>query len=84
MSKFCYIEMLAIGEKYGLLLYKIHVTFYYIYMFIHTEIMVTRTWELVYNDRLVATSKSSIIKGELRNHVSTSWFVYYASWLSTN
>ena len=53
-------------------------------MFIYTEIMVTRTWELVYNDRLVATSKSSIIKGELRNHVSTSWFVYYASWLSTN
>ena len=32
MSKFCYIEMLAIGEKYGLLLYKIHVTFYYIYI----------------------------------------------------
>jgi len=88
MSKFCYIEMPAIGEKYGLLLYKIHVTFYYIYiniyMFIHIEIMVTRTWELVYNDRLVATSKSSIIKGELRNHVSTSWFMYYASWLSNN
>ena len=32
MSKFCYIEMPAIGEKYGFLLYKIHVTFYYIYI----------------------------------------------------
>ena len=27
MSKFCYIEMPAIGEKYGFLLYKIHVSF---------------------------------------------------------
>ena len=34
MSKFCYIEMPVIGKKYGLLLHKIHVNFYYIYIYI--------------------------------------------------